>query len=181
MASVHEDPRPYCELNVLEAEPLSETNCVNDEDEEFFHEPFEVALDSGSGEHVVDEGDVPAYKVSESMGSRAGQHFVAANNSRIPNRGQVTLNLRGDTPPGQKGREIRSTFQVAKVSRPLWSVGRICDEGFDVKFTKHAALIMNGDGRVVCRFERRGGLYIAKMSLGNPLFKMGFQRQGPKA
>ena len=67
------------------------------------------------------------------------------------------------------------------MSRPLWSVGRICDEGYDVKFMKDEALVMKPDGTVVCRFERRGGLYIANMSFRNPLYKKDFRRQGAKA
>ena len=59
----------------------------------------------------------------------------------------------------------------------MWSVGRICDEGFDVKFMKNEAHVMKKDGTVVCKFERRGGLYIAKMSQRNPLYKTDCRRQ----
>ena len=93
----------------------------------------------------------------------------------------MTLALQCEKHQGdKKAREIKSTFQVAAVSRPRWSVGRICDEGFTVKFLKNEAQVLKPDGTVVCRFKRQGGLYIARMSLRNPLYKS-FQRQGTKA
>ena len=67
----------------------------------------------------------PLYKMVGSAGSRAGQHFICAGNKRIPKQGQMMLNLKG--PDGAKTN--KSTFQVAQVTRPLWSVGRICDNG----------------------------------------------------
>ena len=178
-----EDPGVHCAINLLDSEYMIDINVAEALDyvREFIDEEFEVALDSGAGEHVAASKDAPQYTVVASQGSRAGQNFIAANNQRIPNEGQMTLALKAEGYGKKKGREIQSTFQVAKVSRPLWSVGRICDEGFDVKFTKTEALVLKPDGTVVCRFERRGGLYIAKMSLRNPLFRKDFRRQGAKA
>ena len=40
----------------------------------------------------------------------------------IPNLGQKSLNLSDD------GRNVQSVFQIAVVTGPLMSVGRICDE-----------------------------------------------------
>jgi hypothetical protein len=169
------DPRPtHCasEVHFLESEVFDDLNVAEPEQAEWYDEPFEVALDSGSGEHVADEEEVaPAYTVTSSPGSRAGQHFISAARQRIPNKGQFTVVLKSGDGGGAKGRVIRSTFQSAKVTRPLWSVGRICDEGFDVKFNKTEALILTKQGKVVCRFERRGGLYIARLQLRNPLFE----------
>ena len=45
-------------------------------------------------------------------------------------------------------------FEVAKVTRPLWSLGRICDEDFEVKFGKEAAFVHMKDGKEVCRSLR---------------------------
>ena len=178
-----EDLWNHCALNLLDSEYVIDINVAEAVDyiKEFIDDGFEVALDSGAGEHVASSKDAPQYAVVASQGSRAGQHFIAANNQRIPNEGQMTLALRAESCGKKKGREIQSTFQVAKVSRPLWSVGRICDEGFDVRFTKTEALVLKPDGSVVCRFERRGGVYIAKMSLRNPLYRKDFRRQGAKA
>ena len=63
------------------------------------------------------------------------------------------------------------TFQVAKVTRPLLSVSKICDAGYVVRFTSDMAVVEDEKGKEVCRFVRRGGLYIAKMQLRNPNFR----------
>ncbi len=168
------DPRP---LHLIEGEyfetvNVAETCRMESTTEEYMREPVEVAADSGAGEHVASRSAAAAYKVEPSPGSRAGQHFISAGKEKIPNEGQMILNLKDD-----KGKKIRSTFQVANVTRPLWSVGRICDEGFEVKLKKTYAVVLTSTGKEVCRFERRGGLYIARLDLKSPNFQ-GFVRQG---
>ena len=65
-------------------------------------------------------------------------------------------------------------FQIAEVTRPLMSVGKICDEGLSVEFDKTKARVLDKNKREVCRFERQNGcLYVAKMRLKSP----GFIRQ----
>jgi hypothetical protein len=64
--------------------------------------------------------------------------------------------------PGGKG--IKSTFQVADVTRALYSVSKICDDGCEVYFTATEAVITKG-GKVVTRFKREGGLYCAEMEI----------------
>ena len=90
----------------------------------------------------------------------------------MPNQGEVHLRLQTKT-----GRDINTTFQVAKVTRPLWSVARICDAGFKVVFDAKGAEVLTRKGKVVCRFERVGNLYKAKLRLRNPNHE-GFARQG---
>ena len=179
LTSVKEkDPRPkYNEILMLFSEAYDDI-CMTEQTQElkeFFEELFEVALDSGAGDHVTNKKTAPLYKLEESRGSRAGQHFVCAGNKRIPNQGQVTLGLKGLN--GAK--TIKSTFQVADVTRPLWSVGRICDEGFRITFDDKKAEVIDQKGQVVCTFDRQGGLYLSKLKLKNPNLKRGFQRQGP--
>ena len=70
---------------------------------------------------------------------------------------------------------IRSTFQVARVTRPLMSVSKICDADMTCEFNKVRAVVRDKNGKVVCVFHRRGGLYVAKMKLKNG---SRFQRQG---
>ena len=125
---------------------------------------IELTLDSGCCEHVLDIVDVPGYAnfIVESAGSRRGQHFVVGNCERVPNEGQVMLNMECEGIP------LQSTFQVAEITRPLLSVGRVCDQGLDCIFRKDEALVCDPDGGVVCRFARAGGLYIARLKLKSP-------------
>ena len=124
------------------------------------------------------EDDTPAELFSISEGSRNGKGFIAANGDRIRNEGEVHLNL--EAANGSGGVQgLKSTFQSARVSRPLMSVSQICDHGFKCIFEKDRATVVDSDlqPRFVC--ERRGGLYTAPMKLKAPPPPAPFQRQAP--
>ena len=132
---------------------------------------FEVALDSGAVVHVCGPDDCPGYLMEESPGSRRKQVFLMGDGGEIPNLGQKSLNLL-DT---EADRDLISVFQIAAVTRPLMSVGRICDEGHNITFDSVVAVVRTKEGDELCRFHRKpGGLYVAKMKLKNPA---GFGRQ----
>ena len=179
--SVHEDPRPIdSTIAFLDSDDIEVNVNESDADKEFLDETMEVAIDSGAGDHVAGgEEAAVAYTIEESPGSLIGQHFTGAGGHRMKNMGQLRLHLRADN--GKKGRDIKTTFQVAKVTRPLMSVSKICDAGLWVKFTKNLAVIMDENDKEVCRFIRRGGLYVARMKIRNPRFNpkpQDFPRQG---
>jgi len=105
---------------------------------------FPVALDSGAADHVVDSVDTPGCAINESWGSKAGACFVAANGERIPNRGEVNLDIRAGKVP------IKSIFEISQIGRPLWSVGKLCDAGYTLQFHKdHAEIKQVATGNVV--------------------------------
>ena len=181
--SVKKDPRPniYEELNFLDADDDEELHSAETANNEFLDVEIEIAADSGASEHVAADTDAPTYKVEESAGSRSGQHFVGAGGHRMANSGQMKLDMRADN--GRKGRDVRTTFQVARATRPLMSVSKICDAGMTMRFTSAMAVIEDNKGKEVCRFLRKGGLYIASMKLKNPNYKpptMPFVRPGGK-
>ena len=95
----------------------------------------------------------------------------------MPNRGQVHLSLRAGARARGKGKDVKTTFQVADVKRPLWSVSKICDAGYKVIFEEDFAVVLDPKGKECIRFERRGGLYVARLMLRNPKHQ-GFQRPG---
>ena len=124
--------------------------------------PFEIVLDSGAVDHVADCADAPGYSVSSE--GKSTKSFSAANGDPIENRGVMTLNLTTTA-----GHPIQSKFQVCNVSRPLWSVGKICDAGCTVTFdSKGATVKHSATGKDLCSFERRGGLYLANLPLSKP-------------
>ncbi len=133
-----------------------------------------VAMDSGAGDHVASPEDVEGFAIEESPNSKAGRSFVAANGGRIKNHGQATVRMK--TKAGQR---VASTFQVADVTRPLYSVSKLCDAGYDVSFTKNEALVTK-EGTVVHRFHREGGLYVAEMHIGGDDQDPSFGGQGAK-
>ncbi len=150
-------------LNFLGLEEEEAVNNVSGEPEFLF---IEICLDSGAGDHVLSRLDIPGFAVEESPGSKAGRNFVAAGGKRIRNEGQARLHFRGD-----RGANFTSLFQFAEVTRPLWSVGKICDQGFDAHFTKTKATILDQNGKEVLSFERRNGLYLGMIKMKNPKYK----------
>ena len=143
-------------------EPAVEINM----NEEWCDVEFEVALDSGSQDHVCDESDTPGYQLEDSPGSTRGQCFIVGNGSRLPNMGQKNLNLE---PEDDESKELKSCFQIARVTRPLMSVGRICDQGHSIRFDALMAVVTSKDGSELCKFTRQpGGLYVAKLKLTKP-------------
>ena len=84
--------------------------------------------------------------------------------------GQKTLNLSD----ASVDRDLSSIFRIAAVTRPLMSVGKICDEGHNIAFDAVHAVVQEVGGAEICRFHRTpGGLYVAKMKLRIPV---GFAR-----
>ena len=129
---------------------------------------IEVALDSGCCDHVMDtEQCAPGYEVFESEGSKRGAGFLVGNGARIPNEGEVHLNLHV---PGANGEvnHIGSTFQASPVTRPLMSVSKICKNGFKCTFDDKEAQVTDKAGKVHCVFKRSGGVYLCNMRLKAP-------------
>ena len=93
---------------------------------------IKIAIDSGGGDHVAGADLVGTNLVMPSAGSRNGRHFVAANGDRILNRGEAKLKLNDPN----AGTILNSTFQVADVTRALYSVSKMCDEGCVVTFAE---------------------------------------------
>jgi len=114
-----------------------------------------VALDSGAVDHVLATDDLPSSaEICELTGSRIGKSFVAANGQAMQTFGECTLECEDGS-----GKSIAS-FAVTEVSRPLQSVSRICDQDYEVLFTKTEAKIRDPrTGRFVATYPRRGGLY----------------------
>ena len=68
-----------------------------------------------------------------------------------------------------------------EVIRPLHSISTVCDNEFDVVFTKTEGLVIPAGlldevlalvkQKVVARYKRKGGLYVAKMRAKDPTAK----------
>ena len=81
----------------------------------------------------------------------------------IANFGQKSLNLTDDD------HGLRSVFQIAAVTRPYMSVGKICDEGHNITVDAVQAVVRGEGGAELCKIHRTpGSVYVAKMRLRNP-------------
>jgi hypothetical protein len=162
-------------LNVMEVlEPVGSGDAEVLTAEAWQDVEFEVALDSGSQDHVCDEVDTPGYATVASPGSARGQCFIVGDGGKLANMGQRHLNMQ---PLDDATVDMSSCFQIARVTRPLMSVGRMCDNGLKVIFDDKKAVVMDKEGIEICAFERApGGLYLGKFRLKCP--SQGFTRQG---
>ena len=92
-----------------------------------------VTVDSGAADNVMPRrllrGKSSAVRPSEA--SRAGVHYVACNNGRIPNEGEAEMEF-----TTQEGHDHRWTFQIAEVNKVLASVSSLVDEGHRVIFDR---------------------------------------------
>ena len=157
-------------LQVMEVVTPHELNIVEEPD----YIDINVTLDSGAAEHVADASDAPGYMVSPSPGSKAGQGWRTANGEIIPNKGEMILELE------YENSKMSSKLQVGSVSRPLWSVGKLCDAGYKVVFDKDDATVIHKASNVpVTTFKRRNALYECDMKLRNPRARTAAGTQGP--
>ena len=121
---------------------------------------MEVALDSGAVVHVCAPNDSPDYALEESTGSRWNQEFLMGDGGTIANLGQKLQNF------SDEDRNLCSVFQIAAVTHPLMSVGKICDEGHTITFDAVQVVARDKGGAELCKFHRTpGGMYVAKMKL----------------
>ena len=129
-----------------------------------------AALDSGALDPVAPPTMAPGVAIKDSNGSRTGQHYGSASGHRIPNLGEQ--HITGVVPSGA---ERAMTFQVAEVTRPLLSVGRICDKGNVVTFGSSGGVIVDLVTGEETPFLRDGdGMY--QLEFWMPA--TGFQRPG---
>ena len=93
-----------------------------------------ITVDSGAADNVMPRRMLRGTsKVRPSPASRAGVHYVVANDGRIPNEGEA--DFRFQTKDGQ---QISWLFQIAEVNKTLASVSSLVDSGHVVTFDKDA-------------------------------------------
>ena len=91
-----------------------------------------VTVDSGAADNVMPRRLLRGRaKVRPSEASRAGVHYVAANDGRIRNEGEADLDFMS-----KEGHEHSWTFQIAEVNKVLASVSHLVDTNHRVTFEK---------------------------------------------
>ena len=118
----------------------------------------ECVLDSGAADSVCPRSMAPEFPVEDTEASRAGVYYTAADGGRIANVGQQALPV-----ALENGARTVATFQVADVSRPLMSVGRVCEMGNRVLFGAGGGYILNIATGGVTPFYRKEGVYVFMM------------------
>ena len=100
-------------------------------------------MDSGSGETVVAEDDLPEVETKESWGSKHGQTYEVANGDEIHNKGEKRFIAHMELVDGSDSGPRGVTAQVCDVHRPLMSVKRVCKNGNRVVFDDEGSYVEN--------------------------------------
>ena len=121
-----------------------------------------ITMDSGAGHSVMPRRMVinPA-SIRESVASKAGVNYVAANNGRIPNEGEADLEFQTT-----EGHDECLTFQIAEVNKALGAVSHLVDLGYKVVFDKDMvtgkdlSVMTNKKTNVTSRFRRERNVWV---------------------
>jgi hypothetical protein len=172
LAGIGRDIRGGLALPADEAEPAEMSHVIEDQDVKTdstevyifeYEDPDElmnlnqdqyievkVTLDSGAVDHVANSNDLPGYTATINPKAK---NFVGANGDVIANMGEVEVIMEApDT-----GTEIGSTFQLAKVTRALYSVSKMDDGGAEIRIKGGKASVFKGNQHITT-FTREGGL-----------------------
>ena len=144
---------------------------------------IEGTIDSGASNSVAPLEALPGVRVSESPGSRSGQHYISAGNERIPNIGEQLVRFKT-----KEGHKSSLKWQCAPVTKPLLSVSHICDAGHRVIFEATGGYMVNIKSGRKTAFRRKNNVYVLDMIVevdevpegraGENHSNTGFHRQG---
>ena len=174
---------------IFDEEPPESMNLVYEDEEELNLAEDEVVVeatvDSGCVDHTIDPEDVPG-SVMLVKNPPGTKDFVGAGGHGIKRHGKAKVIMEPED--AKDGAAFLNVMQVANVSRPLHSVGRIADTDKDVLFTKGECVVVPGGSlakyvkglRVFARYRRNRGLYTARFKVKDPskVTKSGFARPG---
>ena len=116
--------------------------------------------DTGAHASVAPPGMAAGHAIRPSEGSLKGQEFVAASGDTIPNQGEQVLPMQS-----AEGIWTRQRWQIAPVTRPLLSIGEVCDDNHLVVFGRAGGAIMNLETGCLRKFPRVKGSYEMEMWL----------------
>ena len=118
----------------------------------------DCVLDSGAADSVCPRSMAPHFRIDDTEASRAGVYYTAAGGGSIANLGETTVPV-----AMENGLRTSATFQVADVSRPLMSVGKVCEMGNRLLFGAGGGYIVNVATGSATLFYKRDGVYIFTM------------------
>ena len=115
-------------------------------------------MGSGASNSVAPIEAHPGVKISESAGSRRGQHYISAGNERLPNVGEQIVHFKT-----KEGNRSSLKRQCAPVTMPLLSVSHIWDAGHRVIFKSTGGYMVNLKSGRKTSFRRKNNVYVLDM------------------
>ena len=129
-------------------------------------EVFESLMDSGASNSVTMPETGVGVPLEPSEGSRAGQVYLSANGTKMPNRGEKKFEVQTE-----EGMDFTMLYQCADVVKPLTSVSQICDAGSGrnfVVFTATGGYVWHADQGTYTSFARKDDLYKLRTWIKRP-------------
>ena len=126
-------------------------------------EVMTITLDSGASDNVLPSGWLPNIPIKPSPGSVKGQFWLAANGSKVYNEGSKTVHLRIVS-----GRRLTVEFQVAAVTKPLLSAGRVTQKGNLLTMGPEGGKITTARGDALVDLTHEKGVVVFRARLDNP-------------
>ena len=117
---------------------------------------IEVAVDSGACDTVMPLSSCSSIPTVSSNQSKAGMSYEVADGNKNPNLGERKCLML--TPGCHFPKKI--IFQVADVHKPLLSVTRAADAGFDCLLGKEGGCLIPQAGGERVPIRRKGNLYV---------------------
>ena len=119
-------------------------------------------MDSGASNNVMPRRMVrDKTKIKDSWGSRNGVNYVAANNGKIKNEGEVDFEFQT-----AEGDDEMLTIQIAEVNKALGSISYLVDRGYritfdkDIKSGRDLSHMVKKVGNRITRFRRERNVWV---------------------
>ncbi len=145
-------------VNGFEQAPMEEQE---DAKENAWHPlPKPIVIDSGAAVSVLPSNWCRQYRTRST--EAVGTEYSTANGGSVTNEGEKVI-----TVLTKEGRVRSMTFQVAKVSKALASVGAICDKGNRVVFEASGGYIESTVDGTRTKIRRQGGVYVLDVEVAS--------------
>ena len=120
---------------------------------------IEVTVDSGACDTVLPTDECNGITIQESAQSKQGMEYEVANGETIPNLGERRCIMMTE------GSQIpkRIAFQVADVHKPLLSVTRAADMGYQCVLGRNGGWLQDSQSSERIPIRRKGNLYVMKV------------------
>ena len=119
---------------------------------------IEVTIDSGACDIVMPLSMCSEIPIQESERQREGMEYEVANGETIPNEGErrcLLMTIGAHAPK-------KIVFQVAEVHKPLLSITRVSDAGYECHLNKVGGYLLDTYTGEKVPITRKGNLYVMK-------------------
>lgn len=128
-----------------------------------------LTIDSRAGESVCEPTGALDFRMRLSVEQAKGMYYLAAGGNRLQNLGEKHIRVSAE------GKLCKMRMQVTQVRTPLLSLGRVCDEGHPVIFTRDGGYIEHESSGDKMHSLRHNNIYTIGV---DTVAESGFIRQG---